>query len=403
METCWRTLCLLLLLSACTDQLQVLNRDTATGKSDAGSCMCDAPELCAVDHCVNGAGITRLGVGYRHVCRIADGSLACWGENRASQLGVGDNMPRDTPTQVGDDHSWLELSAAEEHTCAIASPGRLYCWGNNLSGQLGTGDTATHNKPDRVGTYDDFERVFCGGDSSCALRARGALYCWGASGRLLGGSGDVLTPEIIDEPIEVLPGTHFKQVSLGAAHVCAVRDDGALLCWGQNNDGQLGLGMVSDMARQPTVLPRSNWTQVAAGQHHTCAIRSEGQLYCWGRGDSLELGVGMRRALQPTRVGQDSDWQSVAVGGSHTCAIKRNRQLYCWGRNSEGQLGATASDPVGTPMVVDSGSRYRTIALGAQDTCALDTGQTLYCWGTNDEGQLGLGDRMARYSPTLIE
>ena len=111
----------------------------------------------------------------------------------------------------------------------------------------------------------------------------------------------------------------------------------------------------------------------------------------------------MPRALSPVRVGEDSDWQSVAVGGAHTCAIKRNRRLYCWGRNSEGQLGATASDPVGTPMAVDSGSRYRTIALGWQHSCALDTGQSLYCWGANDEGQLGLGDPNARYAPALVE
>ncbi|HKP62446.1 MAG TPA: hypothetical protein VJV78_37185 [Polyangiales bacterium] len=392
-------------LWSCTERLEVLDsKPVAVTGPDAGSCMCEAPDLCAVGRCVNSSGITRIGVGYRHMCRIADGTLACWGENRASQLGLRDNMGRDTPVQVGDGHSWLELSSAEEHTCAISSPGRLYCWGNNISGQLGTGDTATHNTPTRVGTYEDFERVFCGGDSSCALRAGGALYCWGASGRLIGGTGDVLTPEIIDQPIEVLPGTHFKQVSLGAAHVCAVRDDGGLLCWGQNNEGQLGLGMTSEMARQPTMLPRGNWTQVAAGHHHTCAIRGDGQLFCWGRGDRLELGVGMKRAYSPTRVGDDSDWQSVAVGGAHTCAIKRNRQLYCWGRNGEGQLAATPSDQdVGTPMAVDPGSRYRTIALGWQYSCALDTGQSLYCWGANEEGQLGLGDRMPRYSPTLVE
>ena len=405
--TCLRALAMLLLCSACTDRLEVLSPDS-TGSAvrpDAGSCVCEVPELCAVDHCVNSSGITRLGVGYRHVCRVADGELACWGENRAAQLGLRDTLQHDSPTRVGDEASWLDVSAAEEHTCAILSPGQLWCWGQNASGQLGTGGTASRNTPQRIAGFDDFERVFVGGDSSCALRAGGALYCWGASGQLIGGTGDVLTPEIVDKPIEVLPGSRFKDVSLGAAHVCGIRVDGTLWCWGQNNEGQLGLGMTSEMARQPTQLPRNNWQQVAAGQHHTCAVRGEGQLFCWGRGDTFELGLGtnMRRANSPQRVGEDSDWQAVAVGGAHTCALKRNRRLFCWGRNSEGQVGVTASEPIANPTQIDAASRYMKVSLGAQHSCALNTGQSLYCWGSNEEGQLGLGDRMSRYQPVLVE
>jgi alpha-tubulin suppressor-like RCC1 family protein len=400
-------LCALVLVSGCTEQLSVLDRGSST--SSSSRCMCGDDELCAVDQCINKFDHVHLSAGYRHTCRVKDAILECWGENRAGQLGLGDPDERPSPTQVGDGSSWLEVSAAEEHTCAIASPGRLYCWGNNRSGQLGIGNNASRNVPTRVGSsFDDFEHVFTGGDSTCALRNGGALYCWGASGTLIAGTGDVSTPQIADEPIEVLPDVNVREVSLGASHTCAVRGDGLLSCWGQNGDGQLGIGMVSEMAKQPVEVPGTGWQHVAAGQHHTCGIR-DGGLYCWGRAESYELGLMNNRRMltpTPTRVENDRQWSAVAVGSMHSCAITVSKRLFCWGRNGEGQIGMTPSAAVQFPTMVgtNSNTRYGAISLGTTHSCALDTGQVLYCWGGNDQGQLGLGDAPTPHSmPTAVD
>jgi alpha-tubulin suppressor-like RCC1 family protein len=396
--------CALLVVAGCTERLPVLDRAPEPPPTES-PCDCDDTELCAVDQCVNKYARMRLSVGVRHACRIEDGELSCWGENRQGQLGLGDSNERTSPTRVGDGSSWLDVAAAEEHTCAIAAPGRMYCWGNNLSGQLGTGGGGAQNVPTRVtSTFDDFERVFAGGDSTCAFRAGGSLYCWGATGQLLAGTGDVVTPQVVDEPIIVLSGSKFTDVSLGSGHACAVRDDRTLLCWGQNTDGQLGIGTMSDTTRQPTEVQGDNWQHVAAGQHHTCGIRA-GELYCWGRGDSSELGIVNRRrnlAVSPARVGDASAWDSVAVGANHSCAINRQSRLWCWGRNSEGQLGMTPSNPIQQPTQL-SEHRYDAIGAGFTFTCAVDTGQALFCWGANDEGQLGLGDHTPQSMPTPVD
>ena len=390
------------LLVACTQDLRVLDREPDEA-SNAPNCMCIEGDLCSANGCVETAGITSLAVGYRHVCRVNDAELACWGENRAGQLGLSDTEQREAPERVGDGNSWLSVSAAEEHTCAIAAPGRLYCWGNNASGQLGIRNNASQRVPTRVPGFDDWARVFTGGESSCGLRENGLLYCWGATGQLIVGPGDVDTPEIVNQPIEVMSEARFRDVSLGAMHTCVIRTDGALLCWGQNNDGQLGIGNATPMMKQPTAVARTGWQQISAGQHHTCGVR-QGELFCWGRGDSLELGTGNRRSSStPVRVGDDSDWRSVSVGMSHTCAIKRSQFLYCWGRNGDGQLGMTPSEPVGMLTQVKADTRFGTVGAGSQHTCALNTGQTLYCWGANDQGQLGTDDSMPRFSPALVQ
>lgn len=395
--------CVLLALAGCTDRLQVLDGAPEPPPSD-GSCMCKEEELCAVDKCVDKYQRVRLSVGVRHACRIDLGELACWGENRQGQLGVGDSMPRDAPTQVGDGAKWLEVAAGEEHTCAIEAPGRLYCWGNNMSGQLGTGEAAgTQNEPTRVvSTYEDFEHVYAGGGSTCALRGGGALYCWGSTGQLLAGTGDVVTPEFVDEPVIVISGSKFSEVSIGSGHACAVRDDGALLCWGQNADGQLGVGTATDTTKQPTEVMGDHWDHVAAGDHHTCGIRN-GVLYCWGRGDSGELGIpNRRRSASPTRVTDMNNWSSVDAGTNHTCAIARNTLLWCWGRNSEGQLAMTPSNMVQQPTQIGS-IRWSSVALGETYTCGVNTGQSLLCWGRGDSGELGTGDTMQKTTPTEIE
>lgn len=396
--------CALLVLAGCTERLPVLERAPEPPAIES-PCDCGGNELCAVDHCVNKYTRVRLSVGVRHACRIEDGELTCWGENRQGQLGLGDQNERTAPTRVGDRSSWLDVAAAEEHTCAIAAPGRTYCWGNNLSGQLGTGESGSQNVPTRVASsFDDFERVFAGGDSTCAFRRGGSLYCWGATGQLLSGTGDVVTPQVVDEPIIVLSGSKFTEVSLGGGHACAVRTDGVLLCWGQNTDGQLGIGMASDTTRQPTEVQGDGWEHVAAGQYHTCGIRAS-EPFCWGRGDSGELGISNRRrslTVSPARVSVAGEWEGVAVGTNHSCAINGQRRLWCWGRNSEGQLGMTPSPPVQQPTQLNN-VRYDAVGLGSTFTCAVDSGQTVFCWGANDEGQLGLGDHAPQSIPTMVD
>jgi len=401
--------CLLVMSSswACTENFSVLDEaQPAPASTSCGECGND--ELCAVDKCVSSFGVTTAAVGFRHACRVDYGRLFCWGANRAGQLGLGDSQARDTPTQVGEREDWIEVCAGEEHTCAVAEPGTLYCWGNNAFGQLGLGDNNPSDEPVEVRAITRVRRVACGGDATCALRD-GRLYCWGSNKDLFsGGGGDVEDqPLFIGTPVEVLPDEHWKQLSLGAAHGCAIRTDGALYCWGQNSSGQLGLGNATAVAQPRQVGQSDEWRQVSAGEHHTCAVDESDALYCWGGNAERELGLGssMRSRSEPSRVGEDSDWQSVSVGAAHSCAIKvQGGALYCWGSNDRGQLGSSGSGTsTGQPRAIQSDLRYRSVDAGKFHTCAIAAAQDQFCWGDNTEGQLGVGDTNLRTGPTLVQ
>jgi alpha-tubulin suppressor-like RCC1 family protein len=411
-----------MMLPDCSKQLDVLSYEAfdqpdASSVPDAGSQGCDTCRdgaLCSVNRCVALASITWVSAGAEHTCMVKDGTLSCWGSNAASQLGTGDSNGRREPSVVGRDNDWLDVAAAARHSCGLRAPGMLFCWGDNNQGQLGLGGmagTRLRSSPMRVGTFDDFTKVSCAGESCCALRDGGALYCWGSNTDGNAGVNRTANGPVV-APTQVTANGDFTSVSVGAAHSCAIRGDGTLWCWGRNNDGELGLGSARVAQRQPVRVGSANdWTSVSAGQQHTCGIRRGGLLFCWGGNGSSQVGVGREAPDgvvlvidQPLEVELTGGWGSVVAGGFHTCARKdRAPDLMCWGRASSGQLGTgSTGELVETPTRVSTSVSLRRFALGNLHTCAFDAERQLYCWGDNVQGQLGFGDTQRRDVPEML-
>jgi alpha-tubulin suppressor-like RCC1 family protein len=280
-------------------------------------------------------------------------------------------------------------------------------------GMMGGGTNPQQRNPRsmlRVGDDGNFTQLKCGGDNCCALHKSGSLYCWGANAEGSAGIGRI-TNMPVTTPTQVAPGSTFlKFFSVGAAHSCAIRTDGALLCWGRNRSGQLGQGS----SRSPQATPvqvgtAKDWMRVAAGAEHTCGIRSGKTLWCWGGNDSSQLGVAREGpdstpviADSPTPVDTSTDWASIAAGAYHTCGIKVSRELRCWGRGDAGQVGVGIIDVQTSPVSVSPPDAWDELALGGAHSCGLDAEGHLYCWGENSQGQLGLGDIRSREEPSAL-
>jgi alpha-tubulin suppressor-like RCC1 family protein len=61
--------------------------------------------------------------------------------------------------------------------CAIKTNGSLYCWGENVAGQLGLGNLVDVSVPKRVGSKT-WVSVECGYRTTCAIDSDGWLFCW---------------------------------------------------------------------------------------------------------------------------------------------------------------------------------------------------------------------------------
>jgi alpha-tubulin suppressor-like RCC1 family protein len=78
----------------------------------------------------------------------------------------------------------------------------------------------------------------------------------------------------------------------GVYHTCALMGDGTVQCWGFDQDGELGDGVLTSRSTPAPVYGVANATQISAGDYHTCALIADGSVYCWGDGKEGQLGSG---------------------------------------------------------------------------------------------------------------
>ncbi len=90
-----------------------------------------------------------------------------------------------------------------------------------------------------------------------------------------------------------------RGVAAGGAHTCAIAADETVLCWGANDDGQLGTDGASSSIPSP-VPGLTKVVQLAAGASHTCARHEDRTISCWGGNTAGQLGDGDALS-QPTR------------------------------------------------------------------------------------------------------
>ena len=259
-------------------------------------------------------------------------------------------------------------------------------------------------------TEEDFKPVSAGGYSSCVILSDGALKCWGKNnnGQLGDGStADRDTPTAIN----LGSGRTAKAVSVGYAHTCAILDDDSLKCWGSYANGRLGLGgtITSDQQTPAAVDLGAGRTAkaIAAGHSHTCAILDDDNLKCWGANNNSQIGDGStteRNTPHPVALGGTATAKAVDVGNNHTCAILDGDSLRCWGFNGSGRLGDGTDTSRNTPTTIDlgTGRTAKAISLGSNFTCAILDDDSLKCWGSNTDGRLGIGGGSAQYSPTAV-
>ena len=258
---------------------------------------------------VAAAGLVFLQVsaGRGHACGIgADHAAYCWGSNEDGQLGTGDTARSTRPLPVAGRLSFDSLSAGWSHTCAVTREGAAYCWGSNAAGQLGNGTTVASRVPVAVAHIHDFVSVSAGARHTCGLTARGIVYCWGDDfdDQLRMGSGVGTSV-----PLDTRIGRRFLAVTAGAFHTCALTRESIyrLTCWGFNQESQLG---VNDALPARTVTSREifggiPFVQIDAGDAHTCGVTEDGAVYCWGRNDDGELGDGsLHLPIRPVRVAE---------------------------------------------------------------------------------------------------
>jgi len=232
--------------------------------------------------------------------------------------------------------------------------------------------------------------------------ARNELVSWGGnvSGQLGDGS---LTSKLIPSSLKmpgVLNGKILISVATGTSHSIALCSDGTLAAWGENSDGQLGIGTTSDAqapvaVNQTGALAGKTVVTISAGYNHSLALCSDGTVFAWGDNASGQLGNGSNTDSNvPTPVATPSFLSgnpvtAISAAADHSIAICSDGGVVFWG-SSGADSGHGRTNNGLLPVQVDRtgvlfGKTPLAIEAGRRHNLLLCSDGSLVTWGTQPD------------------
>lgn len=317
----------------------------------------------------------------KRICYIAAGSAAChsvaideegtcyvWGRNEKGQLGLGDQLTRNVPTELTALKGKVKVVAAScgrHHTIFITDKGEAYASGCNSSGQCGQGSVKKVKKGDedlllepvKCPSISNCTKVACGAEFTMWL-CDGSLYSAGLPqyGQLGHGTDNqynaadssvkmVFDPQPEPTKIASLEEKTVTQVACGHNHTICVCSDGGVWTWGFGGYGRLGHKVQQDEMRPRLVETLTGRIQVpadatvAAGGTSTFCTMVGGQLFAWGK-----LKVSGDNLMYPVPYMDLAGWHITSMSCGHTtfgvaASVDGEKSGITWGAASYGELG----------------------------------------------------------------
>ena len=354
--------------------------------------------------------VTSLTASFQHTCVILnDQTMRCWGDAGQGFLGNNDFwweywVPQYVSLGDNGGASYaVETSSWGHHSCTIMIDDAIKCWGEAGHGQLGHGvHGGFHSDPIGVASLNGTPvEIAAGFHHTCSIMDDYSLYCWGDNfygqvgnnGTLGGADEDVGYPTHIPLP-------HNRTaiaVNLGGNSGCTILDNGSGMCWGLNDQGQLGDGTQTDrnVPTPITAIPANRTlAALAVSTQTTCAILDNGRAVCWGLNDVGQFGDGtFTNSTSASYVSLPANRTAIAIdsGREHACAILDDNSAWCWGKNLDGQLGDNTTNWSNVPVPVAGNHSFSAISTGYYHTCGILTNASVYCWGYHGGGRLGIG------------
>jgi len=342
-----------------------------------------------------------------------DGTLWLWGSNTGGKLGDNTTISRSSPVQtISSGIDWYQVSLSAGHSASIKTDGTLWLWGFGNNGRLGTNNTTNRSSPvQTVSAGTNWKQVSLGYAHSGAIKTDGTLWLWGDQGA--GKLGDNTTISRSSPVQTISTGNNWKQLSLGGTHSAAIKTDGTLWLWGCAAEGQLGNfdngpGAARSSPVQ-TVSTGTNWKQVSLGSGQTAegnqfsaAVKTDGTLWLWGNNDRGQLGDNtINQTPSPIQtISTGTNWKQVSAGDCHSAAVKTDGTLWLWGGNATAELGDNTRTNRSSPVqTVSTGANWKQVASGISSSMSTKVDGTLWMWGENLCGKLGDNTTTNRSSP----
>ncbi|XP_027854958.1 X-linked retinitis pigmentosa GTPase regulator-like [Xiphophorus couchianus] len=294
------------------------------------------------------------------------------------------------------------IACGDEHSALVTGNGKLFMFGSNNWGQLGLGSKQTVQKPTCVKALkgEKVRLVACGRNHTLISTEQGHVFACGGNGEGQLGLGDCEERTAFQRIGFFQAHGPIKMLAAGSNTSAALTEGGKLFMWGENSEGQIGLGKRSQATRPLEVSVGRPVSWVSCGYYHSALVTADGALFTFGERDSGKLGLRPERLARhrvPQRVESITEpVLQVACGGSHTVALTDGSGVYSFGLGQFGQLGLGTfvfESQLPRPVQRFQAGRPTRVTCGESHTAILTDTGLLYSFGDGRHGKLGLGDQ----------
>lgn len=369
-----------------------------------------------------------------------DGLLSAWGRDDTGSLGTGSTLVQRLPVVV-------PTPSLPTVTKLYAGLYASYLWGPQQS-IYGFGYTypwfgapRMSSSPTVQPEIAGFSKVSDGATFNLALKPDGTLWSVGSNSYGELGNGSI-SPNSTTSLHQILSLTNVKNCSAAGAGYfsLALKGDGTVWSWGDDSNGQLGLGNYTSVMPIPQKINISNVVDIASGYGTGLALKSDGTVWNWGytidgltsyavptqvtglssitsittvdflcvalKSDGTVWAIGdfwdSRSDLwydTPTQIPGLTSITAISSGDGHLLALRSDGTVWTFGLNLHGQLGNSGTEPQFTTAIQVPGLHGITlISAGWYHNLAWGNG-TLYSWGLDWYGGLGIGRKVIALSP----
>jgi alpha-tubulin suppressor-like RCC1 family protein len=302
-------------------------------------------------------------------------------------------MPSDKPVKFSVGTPLLpgkvapQLLSTWDTAVLLAPDGSLWCWGLNLYGlnSIATVPNA-YARPQRIGKDSDWQKVASDCFFILAIKTNGTLWGWGNNGQ-----GQIVQPpsiKFIATPAQIGVETNWADISVGAGHCLALKRDGSLWAWGQNDTGQVGDGTTINVCTPTRISSEKGWRSIAAGNCNGYALKGDGTVWRWGLDP---IGGGTNHNFTPVQIDPSTNWIKISSSDFVFMALKSDGTIWIGGQNAQSVAGNYVKTPVTNLVQIGTDNDWQDVSTGRSLFLARKRDGSLWVCGQNGQG---LGNKL---------